>query len=221
MPSARCATPQPPTTNSHARLAAQPLSAADGTPVGPSELATAAIETTYDPVSMGPTFLRAMAAAVDGQGQGLADLAAQYRHAVPDFISYVAVLCADLPHPSGAAAYQQLAQTLEADSPRLGGAVANELLPCAFWTAPVARTPEIVRAAGSPPILVVGNTGDAATPLSSATWVARHLDHGVLLTYDGQGHTSVDRSRCVDSTERRYLTDLVVPPPGALCAGGT
>ncbi len=133
----------------------------------------------------------------------------------------MAVLCADLPHPTGAAAYQQLAQSLEARSPRLGGAVANELLPCAFWTAPVARTPEIVRAPGSPTILVVGNTGDAATPLSSATWVARHLDHGVLLTYDGQGHTSVGRSRCVDSTERRYLTDLIVPPPGRSAPGGT
>ena len=83
----------------------------------------------------------------------------------------------------------------------------------------MARTPEIVRAAGAPTILVVGNTGDAATPLSSATWVARHLDHAVLLTYDGQGHTSAGRSRCVDTTERRYLTDLIAPPPGALCAG--
>ncbi len=173
-----------------ARLAAQPLTAS-GNPVGPAELATAAIETTYDPTALAPAFLTALARASAGQGQDLADLAARYRRAVPDFVTYLGVLCVDLPHPSGAGAYQQLAQTLESRSPRLGGAVANELLPCAFWSAPVARTPETVRAAGSPTILVVGNTGDAATPLSSAIWVARHLEHAVLLTYDGQGHTSV------------------------------
>ena len=203
-----------------AKLRAQPL-VVKGTTVGPSELATAAIETTYDPGSTAQTFLKAVADADAGQGDALALLAARYRQVVQNFAGYVAVLCADLPHPVGAAAYQTMAASLEAHSPRLGGAVANELLPCAFWSAPVARTPTIVAAPGSPPILVVGNLGDAATPMSSATWVSRHLADGVLLTYDGQGHTSVGRSSCVDSIERRYLTDLAAPPPGALCSAGT
>jgi pimeloyl-ACP methyl ester carboxylesterase len=203
-----------------AKLRAHPL-LVNGTTVGPSELATAAIETTYDPGATAQTFLRAVADADAGQGDALALLAARYRQAVPNFAGYVAVLCADLPHPVGAAAYQTLAASLEARSPRLGGAVANELLPCAFWSAPVARIPTIVRAPGSPPVLVVGNLGDAATPMSSATWVSRHLANAVLLTYDGQGHTSVGRSSCVDSIERRYLTDVATPPTGALCSAGT
>jgi len=203
-----------------ARLVDHPLAVAGGS-VGAADLATAAIETTYDPSSSSQTFLTALAAADVGEGGPVAALADRYRQAVPNFMSYVAVLCVDLPHPVGAAAYQAMAQGLEARSPRLGGSVANELLPCAFWPAPVARTPQVVRATGAPPILVVGNTGDAATPLSSAIWVARHLDRGILLTYDGQGHTSVGRSSCVDSTERRYLTDLTTPPHGALCPGGT
>ncbi len=202
------------------RLAAQPLAVGDQR-LGPSELATAAIESTYDPDSSGSEFLEALAAADAGNGSPMLSLAAQYRQAVPDFQTYVATMCVDVPHPVGAVAWQAMAQTLEARSPRLGGAVANELLPCAFWSAPVARTPSVVRAVGAPPILVVGNTGDAATPIGSAQAVAAQLADGVLLTYDGEGHTSVDRSSCVDNTERRYLTDLTIPPAGALCAGGT
>ncbi len=64
---------------------------------------------------------------------------------------------------------------------------------------------------------MVGNTGDAATPFSSAASVARHLAHGVLLTYDGLGHTSCGRSACVDAAVRRYLVGLVAPPRGSLC----
>ena len=132
-----------------ARLVAHPLAVPGGS-VGPADLATAAIETTYDPTSSSQTFLTALAAADAGQGQELASLADRYRQAVPNFMAYVAVLCVDLPHPVGAAAYQAMAQGLEARSPRLGGSVANELLPCAFWTAPVARTPQVVRASGAP-----------------------------------------------------------------------
>ncbi len=75
----------------------------------------------------------------------------------------------------------------------------------------------MVTAAGSPTILVVGNTGDAATPFASSIAVARHLDHSALLTYQGFGHTSLGRSACVDSAERRYLFELRPPPVGALC----
>ena len=43
---------------------------------------------------------------------------------------YAAVECIDSPHPVGAEAYRAFAHELEGLSPRFGGAIANELLPC-------------------------------------------------------------------------------------------
>ena len=51
--------------------------------------------------------------------------------------AYAGVECTDSPHPVGADAYQNFAAGLIAASPFLGGSIANELLPCAFWPVPV------------------------------------------------------------------------------------
>ena len=50
-------------------------------------------------------------------------------------------------------------------------------------------------ATGSKPILVVGNLHDPATPYAGAVHLAAKLGTGVLLTWDGQGHTSYGQSR--------------------------
>jgi pimeloyl-ACP methyl ester carboxylesterase len=199
-----------------AQLRAHPEAAGPGRAIGPGELATASVFSTYDPSYVTP-FFAALAAARAGDGRGVLALADDYRGEVTSYAAYVGVVCTDLPHPVGAEAYQTFATSLAHRFPRVGAAVANEVLPCAFWPVPVARSPEIVTAAGAPTILVVGNTGDAATPLAASVSVARHLARSRLLTFDGQGHTSVDRSSCVDNAERSYLEALAVPPPGALC----
>ena len=56
--------------------------------------------------------------------------------------------------------------------------VANELLPCATWPVRSDVVPAAVTAPDAPPILVVGNTGDPATPLSGARAVASTLRSG-------------------------------------------
>ena len=67
-------------------------------------------------------------------------------------------------------------------------------------------------------VLVVGNTGDAATPYEQAQRVAETLESGVLLTYEGEGHTSyLGKSNCVDDAIHAYLLDLTVPEEGTVC----
>ena len=46
---------------------------------------------------------------------------------------------------------------------------ANELAPCATWPASPTGTPQAIVAAGAPPILVIGNTGDPAMTISVPT----------------------------------------------------
>jgi pimeloyl-ACP methyl ester carboxylesterase len=197
-----------------ARVEQQPLPAADGE-VGPSDLATGFIYATYEP-DLWVRFYGALADADAGDGTAMLALASGYR-SLTGFTIYVAVECADLPHPIGADNFAAFASDLEAISPRLGGAVANELLPCAFWPAPTTGVPADVHAAGSPPVLVIGNTGDAATPYQQAVQVAGTLADGHLLTYVGEGHASYFMSDCVQRAVETYLIDLQVPADGARC----
>ncbi|WP_320774379.1 alpha/beta hydrolase [Streptomyces sp. CRN 30] len=92
---------------------------------------------------------------------------------------------------------------------------------CHDW--PVAgqhETPE-VSAVGAAPVLVVGNTGDPATPYEGARKMADELgkDVGVMLTWKGEGHGAYGSgSDCVDSTVDAYLLDGTVPEDGKVCS---
>jgi pimeloyl-ACP methyl ester carboxylesterase len=214
--SASCAVREPRATLD--RLAEQletsPLPAGAGRTLGPAELALATISATYDP-SLGRSLLSALAAADGGNGQPLARLADSYTGGA-SFSAYLSVFCTDSPHPD-AEGFRRLAQDLEQRSARIGAAAANELLPCAYWPAPAGGARQRVRAEGAPTILVIGTTGDAATPYDNAEAVARHLADGRLVTYVGEGHTSLGRSRCVQELVADYLVDLAVPPTDATC----
>jgi predicted alpha/beta hydrolase family esterase len=72
-------------------------------------------------------------------------------------------------------------------------------------------------APGTPPVLVVGSTGDTATPFAQAERVADDLAEGHLLTVDLEGHIALGDSACADAVITRYLVDLVVPAAGTRC----
>ncbi len=199
-----------------ARVEREPLPAGSSSAtVGPSELALAAIASSYQP-SQGARFLAALAAADAGSGSGLATLARSYTDAA-SFGAYLGVSCTDGPHPD-AAGFEALAADLARRSPRIGAAVANELLPCAWWGATAGPPRSTVRAEGTPPIVVLGNTGDAATPYEWSVKVADGLADGHLVTYQGEGHTSLMRSTCVADLVGAYLVGLTVPADGATCS---
>ena len=88
---------------------------------------------------------------------------------------------------------------------------------CALW--PVRPAPQLeLKGAGAPPILVIGGTGDNATPYQQAETMAEQLESGVLLTYDGEGHGSYGRkSPCIDDAVVDYLVDGKLPSDGTVC----
>ncbi len=53
--------------------------------------------------------------------------------------------------------------------------------------------------------LVVGTTGDPATPYSQAVTLAKLLSGASLLTYVGEGHTAYGSSDCVNDYVEEYL----------------
>ncbi len=100
--------------------------------------------------------------------------------------------------------------------PLFGTSLALGLLGCQQWLGPRHPLPT-VRAAGSPPILVIGTTNDPATPYASAGVLARALASGVLLTWDGEGHTAYPKTPCVTKAVDAYLISLTVPKAGTSC----
>jgi len=129
----------------------------------------------------------------------------------------LAVDCLDRPWPRDLPAWQKAAASAARAAPMFGAAIMWGSLPCAYWPVRPAA-PVRLRGAGAPPILVVGNTRDPATPFRSAQALARDLKSGVLLGWNGDGHTAyMMGSSCVDSAVDRYLISLVPPRNGTLC----
>ncbi len=172
-----------------------------------------------------PRLDEALALALGGEGRGLLALADAYwgRRADGTYASnllqvFTAVDCLDSPvDPSPQAAATTAARLREA-APVLAGHLSEEGSACAGWPVPPVRTPAPVAAEGAPPILVVGTTGDPATPYPWARSLADQLEAGRLLTWEGEDHTAYRQgSACVDAAVDAYLLDGVLPGEGATC----
>jgi pimeloyl-ACP methyl ester carboxylesterase len=101
--------------------------------------------------------------------------------------------------------------------PIFGAPLAVGMLICATW--PGQHDPYPTGAAnGAPPIVVVGTTGDPATPYEQSPRLAQMLGVGRLLTWDGEGHTAYPKSPCIVSAVDAYLIDLTVPAAGKRCS---
>ncbi|HJZ08842.1 MAG TPA: alpha/beta hydrolase, partial [Trebonia sp.] len=128
-----------------------------------------------------------------------------------------AVSCVDRPWPRSLPPWQAAASAAERAAPLFGASIVWGNLPCAYW--PVAAAPPVaIKAAGAAPILVVGTTRDPATPYRWARALAADLSSGVLLGWNGDGHTAYgEGSACVDTIVNRYLISLKVPNSGTVC----
>jgi pimeloyl-ACP methyl ester carboxylesterase len=182
--------------------------------VGPTQLAYAYFFATYDQGTW-PRFWSALGTGLQGDLSGITALADDFDSLV-GYAPFALISCLDAPHPVGAAAWRRSAAQSAKRSPRFGAVLADQLLPCAFWP-PATLDPHPVIAPGAPPILVVGSTGDVATPYPQAVRVARTLRHGLRLTVHQEGHIALGSSDCADAAITRYLVDLVAPPPDPGC----
>ncbi|MGW2762688.1 alpha/beta hydrolase [Streptomyces sp. NPDC001275] len=132
-----------------------------------------------------------------------------------------AINCADQKQRYTPAFVEQKLPEFRAASPVFGDFLAWGMLSCTQWAVPGAAAHADVSAPGSVPILVVGNTGDPATPYGGAKRMADALGKGVgiELTWQGQGHGAYNsKNPCVQNAVNRYLLDGKVPPAGTVCA---
>lgn len=207
------------------QTAEQPLPTADPARDLTQPLAATGVVTPLYDEALWPTLATALDVAFSGDGTALLALADAYAGRRPDgsyasnlLEAFTAVNCLDYPDDPDATADDALARRLLEAAPTFAETLVGDDLTCDVWPVPAVRTPAPVTAEGSAPILVVGTTGDPATPYEWAQALADELSAGTLLTYDGEGHTAYLRgSSCVDGAIDAYLLDGVLPGNDATC----
>jgi pimeloyl-ACP methyl ester carboxylesterase len=200
---------------------AHPLVVSPTETVGPEEFYTGTFSTLYAQ-SFWPSLGRALQAIANGQGGPMLGLYNGYNHVGdPSFNGDAnnAITCLDHPVTRDLSVYPSLAASAAVDAPDFGPLFAWGSVTCAVWPVPSTRPVGPTRAAGSPPILVVGTTQDPATPYAWAQGLASELQHGVLLTRVGQDHVAIFYSSCVRAWDESYLVGLDPPPTGTVCPG--
>ena len=160
-------------------------------------------------------------AAFDDDGRYLMFFADQYNQRGRDGrygqlqFSFPAVRCLDSPDVSVEEA-QREAAAKNKRAPTLGPYAGADLI-CPLWPVAPASEQPTIRGKGAAPILVVGTTGDPATPYEYAERMARQLDSGHLLTLKGEGHLGYGQSACIRRYVQAYLLDGEVPADGTRC----
>lgn len=202
----------------------EPVTASDGRRVPVSTFVQGFILPLYDNRNW-PTLTAAVTAALAGDPSSmlyLADLSAERQpdgsYAGNATASFLAVNCLDYPMTSDPAQMREDEQDLIDASPTFGEFLAYGGVTCAPWKYPPALEPGPLRAPGADPIVVIGTTGDPATPYTWSTALAEQLESGVHVTWEGEGHTAYGRSNgCILDLVDDYFIDGTVPEDGARC----
>jgi pimeloyl-ACP methyl ester carboxylesterase len=183
--------------------------------LGPGELNVGLGMALYSQ-SLWPDLANGVAAALDGDGAGMIALADQYLN-LSSFDVYFAVNCLDFEWPARPEDLFADAATTKNEAPHFGEYIVNDYVRCSMW--PVEADPLTeVTAPGTPPILVVSTTNDPATPYEAGVRTAETLETGVLLTYEGDGHTVVGNGvSCVDDIVVTYFVDVEAPDDDTTC----
>jgi len=194
---------------------------ADGQPANGAMLLTGIAAALYERPEW-PLLKSSLSGAFNGDGTILLELADSLLERSPNGTysnlsdAELSVDCVDRPWPRTVSAFAAAAAAAAKAAPLFGASNVWGSLPCAYW--PVQPTTLNIRAAGARPILVVGDLHDPATPYQWAVNLSRDLASGVLLGWNGEGHTSYFQgSSCVDNTVDSYLISLRVPRSGTVC----
>jgi pimeloyl-ACP methyl ester carboxylesterase len=205
------------------RLAEQvdraPLPTGSARDLGPGEFALGVLGGLYSKASGWPAIAAALVAAERGDGGPMLALSDAYLDRTDAGYANVtealsSVVCLDRQWPRDLQPYLDLSDRVRGDAPRFGPLIALSGTICADWPVPPVGAPQRVTAPGSPPVVVIGTTGDPATPYAWSVSLADQLDRGVLVTYRGDGHTvyRAGSSACVRDVVDHYLVTTVAPP---------
>ena len=201
-----------------------PWQAKDGRLVNATMFVSGLITPLYNDQSW-PALTQALEAALKGDASlmlRLADLGADRgadgKYTSNSTFAFGAINCLDYPMVSDTTGMRAEQQRLMQASPTLGYFFAYGGTNCVDWPYKNLRTPAPVEYTGEAPIVVVGTTGDPATPVEWAASLRKQLGNASLLTWQGEGHTAYGRANsCLEDAVDKYLVDGTVPADNTVC----
>jgi len=206
------------------RVERDPLFVSDKRTLVTSTVAyTAVVDAMYSS-ALWPTLAEAIADATKkpiADGTGLLALYDDYYQRRPDgsydnlLEAFIAISCLDDNGDETVDDVDAQIPRFDAVAPRLGRFFAIGYN-CALW--PAKSKPKMkLTGIGSGPIVVVGTTGDAATPLESSRKMTAALTDGRLIVATEDQHTGYGTSECVTDRVDEYLVELEIPEKESTC----
>jgi pimeloyl-ACP methyl ester carboxylesterase len=202
-------------------LDSQPIVvSADRTPVTQGVAFTAVTQAMYSDYSWSQ-LEKALADAQKGDGAGLLKLYDDYYQRKDDgsygneLEAFLAISCLDDPGATSIEEVDAAVPAFIAAAPRLGANFGYGYS-CALW--PVKPATKVdANGNGAGPIVVIGTTGDPATPLESTRKMAAALEQGVLLIVEANQHTGYGANECINTAVDSYFIKLTVPVSETTC----
>ena len=134
----------------------------------------------------------------------------------------IGINCLDYRVEGDMATWTAQSKELERIAPRFATVSEAGDLGCQAWGHAGTQPSKALHAKGAAPILVVGTTGDPATPYEWSVALADQLESGQLLTWEGNGHgayTNSGHGPCVTEAVDTYLLTGTMPKKGLTCHG--
>jgi pimeloyl-ACP methyl ester carboxylesterase len=193
---------------------------ANRTPVTQGVAYTAVAQAMYSDYYW-PDLEKALSDAQQGDGVGLLQLYDDYFQRQDDgtygneLEAFLAISCLDGADRPTVEEVDATVDVFVKAAPRLGANFAYGY-GCSLWPVePV--TPFSVNGAGAGPIVVIGTTGDAATPLESTRKMVAALEDGRLIVVEANQHTGYGANECVTTAVDQYLVRLTAPDQSITC----
>jgi pimeloyl-ACP methyl ester carboxylesterase len=158
----------------------------------------------YESETGWPKLRKAIAQAQKGYGDEFLKLADEYTGRQPDgsypnneFDSGGVIDCLDVDEPRTFAQIKRDAEVFEKEAPLFGPYLAYGGLTCKYFGK--SQEELIAPTKTTNPIIVIGTTGDPATPYAWAKGLNRLLANSVLVSLTGEGHTGQGQGNaCID-----------------------
>ncbi|MDN6299524.1 MAG: alpha/beta hydrolase, partial [Micrococcaceae bacterium] len=201
-----------------------PLTAEDGREVGINDFVSGFLVAFYEDAYW-PQLTDALNSAVAGNPTAMLELADMSASRNEDGsytgnaeAAFTAINCLDYQVDTSIDGQRQDEKDLIEASPTIGKYLAFGGLACKDWKFEPTGEAAPVSAPDAAPIVVIGTTGDPATPYQWSKALNQQLDSSVLVTFDGRGHTAYGRSNeCIGDAVDDYFLDSIVPEDGLKC----
>ncbi len=132
--------------------------------------------------------------------------------------AFIAINCLDYPVESDPAVLEAQADQLREAAPYTARPSGDGDLVCMNWPYPPKLNKGPVRGEEANPVVILGTTGDPATPYNWSVSLNEQLENSVLLTLVGEGHLAYDeRVTCINDPVDTYFVTGDLPEDGITC----